>query len=286
MDITQINIKVKDGYNLVATLREPLKYKKRVFVQIHCGTGIPQKLYANFAKYLTENGFTTLTFDYRGIGKSKPASLKNFDAKIRDWGQKDMVGVFDWVIDNFPDYKKVIVAHSLGGQMVGLMRNNNKINQLYLIASSTGYWRDMNSPYKWILPPIWFLFIPLSIKIYGFANAKKIKQGENLPKGVALEWRNWCINPTYFENEFDKTLSPLYFNKLKAPIKSIQILDDPIANEVTIGKLLDYYSNAKITKEKINPRDLGARKIGHVGYFSRKFKNTLWSNLVKDINNN
>ncbi len=278
-----LNIPAKDGYNLSAILREP-EIKRKGIIQIHCGTGIPQKLYSNFAVYLTKKGFTTLTFDYRGIGDSKPKKLKGFDATIRDWGRKDMTGVFNWVLDNYPDEKKIIIGHSMGGQMVGLMENNDKVDHLFLIASSTGYWQDMSKPYKWMLPPIWFLFIPVSTFFLGYARTKKINLGENLPKGVALEWRKWCINPRYFEEEFEKTLNPIYFDQIKVPLKSIQITDDPIANHITANKLLKYYKNAKVSIDKISPSDFGMEKIGHFGYFSRKFKNTLWNKLVLEIN--
>ncbi len=283
MTETTISIPAKDGYKLSAILRKPETGIKG-FIQIHCGTGIPQKLYANFAKFLSNNGYITLTFDYRGIGQSRPKSLKGFEAFIRDWGQKDMVGVLNWALDNFPDEKKIVIAHSMGGQMIGLMENNNQIDQLFLIASSTGYWKDMSKPFRWMLPPFWFLYIPASIAVYGYANAKKIKQGEDLPKGVAEEWQKWCIHRDYFETEFGKTLKPLYFNQIEIPIKSIQIADDPIANETTCNKLLNYFYNAPKTIEKVRPKDLSVKKIGHAGFFSRKFKATLWNNLLNDIN--
>ena len=283
MTETNLTIPAKDGYDLSAVLRKPEKGSKG-FIQIHCGTGIPQKLYANFAKFLTQNGYITLTFDYRGIGKSRPKSLKGFEAFIRDWGQKDMVGVLNWAIDNLPDEKKIIIVHSMGGQMVGLMENNDQIDQLVLIASSTGYWKDMSKPFRYLLPPFWFLYIPMSIAIHGYANAKKIRQGEDLPKGVAEEWQKWCINPNYFETEFGKTLKPLYFDQIEIPIKSIQVADDPIANEITCNKLLSYYTNATTKVQQIKPQDLGVSKIGHAGFFSRKFKDSLWKDLLGDIN--
>lgn len=280
---TSLNIPAKDGFQLSAVLREP-KPKSKGFVQLHCGTGIPQTLYANFAKYLSVNGYTTLTFDYRGIGGSRPKSLKGFEAYIRDWGQKDMVGVLDWVHENYPKQRKIVVAHSMGGQMIGLMENNHRIEELFLIASSTGYWRDMSTPFRWLLPPFWFLYIPSSIALFGYVPAKNIGQGEDLPKGVAQEWKHWCVHPDYFESEFGKTLQPLYFDQLRIPLKSIQISDDPIANTITSNKLLDYFVNAPITIEQVKPSDVGVERIGHAGFFSRRFESTLWAKLLNDIN--
>ena len=279
MKTQQLRISATDGYQLAAIVREPESEPKGV-VQFHGGTGIPQTFYGNLAAYLTENGYVTITFDYRGIGSSKPPSLKGFEATTRDWGQLDMTGVFDWVLHTYPTKKKIVIGHSMGGQLVGLMPNSDKIDQLFLIASATGYWKDMSSPLKWLLPSIWYFFIPLTTAVYGYAHAKKIRQGENLPKGVALEWRKWCINPTYFEPDFGKTLHPLYYDQVKISLTSIQLADDPIANQVTATKILTYYSHAQLTIDRIVPSEIGVAKIGHMGYFSRRMKDKLWVKLL------
>ena len=284
MEAQKIWIPARDGFNLSATLYTPDSPSKG-FVQIHSGTGIPQNLYANFASFLASNGFTALTFDYRGIAESAPKALNKFKARISDWGKLDMPGVLDWAKKNFPSQKKIIAAHSMGGQMVGLMDNHKDIDQLYLIASSTGYWKDMSSPYKLFPAFAWYFLIPLQTRLYGYVNAKKVKQGENIPKGVALQWRKWCTHPEYFEPDFETSLCPVFFDKITTPIKSIQIQDDPLANKITANKLLKYFKKAEIEIEEINPEDHGVQKIGHVGFFSRKFKNTLWKNLVNEMKN-
>ncbi len=282
MKVAHIRIPARDGYNLSAKLYEP-KTPSLGVVQIHCGTGIPQKLYANFAAFIAQQGFTALTFDYRGVAESAPQDLGQFNDPLSDWGKMDMAGVFDWVLDNFPNQKKIVIAHSMGGQLLGLMDNHKYIDQIFLIASSTGYWKDMDHPYKWFPAFFWYVLVPIHIKVYGYVNAKKIRQGENLPRGVALQWRKWCVHPNYFEQDFGKELSPLFFENITAPIKAIQIQDDPLANSVTCSKLLKYYSNAKIELEEIHPQQYGVPKIGHTGLFSRKFKNTLWTKIVGEI---
>lgn len=282
MKIKELKISAADGYQLTATLREPIIKRKGV-VQIHCGGGLAQHLYANFATYLTQQGYVTITFDYRGIGKSRPAALKGFKAYIKDWGTLDMVGVFNWVIKNYPDDKKIIIAHSMGGQIIGLMENNNQIDQLFLIASSTGYWKDMSRPYRWILPPLWIILIPIQTFIFGYAKVKKLNLGEDLPKGVALNWWKWSQNKNYFEDDLKKIQKSCYYDQIKIPLTSIQITDDPIANEKTANNLLAYYNKAIIKVHKITPAEMGVSKIGHFGFFSRKFKHTLWNDLLLEI---
>ena len=280
-----IFIEARDGFKLSSIIRRPNSKIKGV-IQINCGTGIPQNLYFNLANYLTESGYVTVTYDYRGIGNSKPASLKGFQANLEDWGRLDMTSVFDWIDNEFPSERKIIIGHSMGGQLAGLMDNYKKIDTLILIASSTGYWKDMSNPFKWLMPPLWFLLIPSMVAVYGYANAKIIGQGENLPKGVALQWRDWCINPNYFDDYFKKSNTKLFYDKFQIPIKSILIEDDPIANKITANKLIGYYKNAKIEVEEINPQKMGVKKIGHAGFFSRKFKDRLWNKLIEDIEKN
>ena len=84
-----ILIQARDGYALSATIRRPVTEIKGV-IQINCGTGIPQNLYSNLASYLTDCGYVTVTYDYRGIGNSKPDSLKGFQANLEDWGILDL----------------------------------------------------------------------------------------------------------------------------------------------------------------------------------------------------
>ena len=69
----------------------------------------------------------------------------------------------------------------------------------------TKYWL-FRTTYRRLMPPLWFLLIPSMVAVYGYANAKIIGQGENLPKGVALQWRDWCINPNYFDDYFKKSI--------------------------------------------------------------------------------
>jgi predicted alpha/beta hydrolase len=98
-----------------------------------------------------------------------------------------------------------------------------------------------------------------------------------------LQFRKWCINPNYFIPDFAERKINLYFDQITIPFKAIQITDDPIANPITFNKILAYYKNAPITIEKISPASVGVKKIGHSGFFSRKFKDTLWKNLLKDL---
>lgn len=271
----EIEIIADDGLILSGMLREPIE-NPIGFVQINSGTGIPQSFYSHFASYLTGKGYVTLTFDYRGIGKSKPPKLRGFKATNFEWGELDMTAVLDWGIDNFPNLEKIVIGHSIGGQLIGTMKNADKIDKTFIIASGTGFWKDMpRGLLKMLMPILWYLYIPLTTTLCGYGAAKKIKQGENLPKGVALQWRKWCTSEDYWESDFNNLTNAKSFDKLSGNLISISFTDDKIISEKANKDLLNYYKNVSKEIKIISPTEAGISHIGHFGFFSRKSKK-LW----------
>ena len=280
MRTTELELEATDGHPLSATLREPRGVRKGV-VQIQGGVGIAQSFYAALASFLVEHQYAVLTFDYRGIGRSKPERLKGYDATIIDWGEKDMTSVFDWLIARFPDDKKIVLGHSIGGQMVGLMRNSDQIDQLIFVSASTGYWKNMSSPAKWGAAFAWYGYVPIVVSLLGYANSRQIRWGEDLPKGVALQWRRWCVHDNYFES--DAALMDLSrFKQLSTRLYCIYCADDPVANDLTVSNLLEHYPHTKVNLRKVYPHEVGLKKIGHSGYFQEECR-SLWEELLETI---
>jgi predicted alpha/beta hydrolase len=78
---TKLEIITDDAIKLGATyFTDPQKSAKRAIMTAGA-TAVPQRFYADFAKYLAAHDCAVLTFDYRGVGDSRPNSgLKNFQA--------------------------------------------------------------------------------------------------------------------------------------------------------------------------------------------------------------
>ena len=84
-----------DGLSLAATVYGAPG--NGTVVLVNAATGVPRQFYRRFAVYLQQHGWTAVTYDYRGIGGSRPASLRNFDASMRDWAFLDMTAMVDWI---------------------------------------------------------------------------------------------------------------------------------------------------------------------------------------------
>ena len=108
-----------DGRGLAARLHAPAG-EARASVVIHGATATPRRYYDRFARWLAAKGFRVLTYDYRGVGGSRRASLRDDDATARDWAERDAVAAVRRLREDFPDAPILMVGHSFGGQSLGL----------------------------------------------------------------------------------------------------------------------------------------------------------------------
>jgi predicted alpha/beta hydrolase len=276
---TAVQIPSRDGFLLGALLMETEGEAKGV-VQLSGGTGIKKEFYFHFASYLCDNNYHVLIFDYRGIGSSRPSSLRGFKALNHEWGQKDMPAVLDWLDEKFPRQKKYLIGHSAGGQQIGFMDNHQKLSKGLLISTSTGYWYWLSSPYKYLTLFIWRVLAPLTTSTVGYLPSSWFGLGEDLPKGVANEWRSWCLNKRYFGKYLGNRIPTHYFNQVKMPLHFLYPEDDTIATERTVESMRSFYSQAATSIERVLLKDHGMKQIGHLGFFSRKSKEQLWGKAL------
>ena len=67
-----VTFPARDGFRLSGDWFEPVGPSRAVAV-IAGAMGVRRRFYRAFAAFLAENGIATLTFDYRGIGGSRPS---------------------------------------------------------------------------------------------------------------------------------------------------------------------------------------------------------------------
>jgi predicted alpha/beta hydrolase len=84
-------------------------------VLLHPATGVPKRYYESFARYLANSGLSVLTYDYRGIGRSRPASLRGYNVSMSDWIDHDVPAVTAWARSRFPLLPLLADGHSIGG---------------------------------------------------------------------------------------------------------------------------------------------------------------------------
>jgi predicted alpha/beta hydrolase len=266
-------IAARDGYQLAATVFAPAAAPSRA-VLINSATAVPRKIYRGFASYLAEQGCAVVSYDYRGTGGSRPASLRGFKVRMRDWAALDVAGAIDHMRTVWPKLPLAVVGHSFGGQAVGLAPNNREISRALFVAAQAGYWRLFYSPEKYrVYAMLRFIGSPVA-RTLGYVPGR-LGIGEDLPGGVFLEWTDWVMKPRYFFD--DATLGALEnIPRYRGPLRAICLTDDPWATPPAVDLLCSGFTGSVAERVDIRPADIGAAKIGHFGFFRPEHGPRLW----------
>jgi predicted alpha/beta hydrolase len=272
------SIAARDGYQLAATVFTPTATPICAAL-INSATAVPRKIYRSFATYLAEQGCTVLTYDYRGIGGSRPASLRGFQVRMRDWAALDVAGAIDHMRAVWPKLPLAAVGHSFGGQAVGLAPNNNEISRTLFVAAQAGYWRLFHSPEKYrVYAMLRFIGSPIA-RTLGYVPGK-LGTGEDLPRDVFLEWTSWVTRPRYFFD--DPTLTALEnFPRYRGALRAICLTDDPWATPAAVDLLCSGFAGTTAERVDIHPADVGTAKLGHFGFFRPEHGDALWRNAAE-----
>ena len=169
-----------DGYRLTA-YRYRAEAPEGVII-VAGATGVPQGFYRQFALFASLGGYDVVTFDYRGIGQSAPATLKGFDVDFRDWARKDLKALVDLIsTENLPAY---IVGHSYGGHALGLMDKHHLIDAAYFLGVGADWhgWMPMAERMRVLF--MWHVMAPAITRIQGYLGWSLLGMGEDLPLGV------------------------------------------------------------------------------------------------------
>jgi predicted alpha/beta hydrolase len=133
----------------------------RNVVIIAPATSVKAEYYHRFAGFLFENGSDVVTFDYRGIGASRPPDMRAVEASYVDWGRRDLEAVLRYVAEHYPGQPIDVVAHSIGGFAVGLAPSSHLVRRVLTVGAQFAYWKDY-APHKRLQMVLrWHLFMPL-----------------------------------------------------------------------------------------------------------------------------
>ena len=278
MDKTEdIALHATDGYPLRAKRYAPCG--RRIGHLIVAGaTAVPQGFYARFAATAAARGHEVWTLDYRGVGLSAPPSLRGFRMSYLDWAQLDLAALVDLVAAR-GDAPLRMVGHSYGGHALGLLPNHPQVQRLVTFATGAG-WHGWMPPLERLrVHALWRVIGPLLVHTRGYLAWSALGLGEDLPRDVFYQWRRWCSRPRYFfEDPALPDLAPR-FAAVRTPIRAVNAVDDKWATPASRDAFMTAYSGAPVERITLEPRTLGLREIGHMGYF-RSQAAPLWDEAL------
>jgi predicted alpha/beta hydrolase len=263
-DGDHVALTAADGYPIAAS-----HYAASGWTRAHivvAGTiGVPQRFYRHFAKFAAAAGFSALTFDYRGVARSAPASLDGFRMDYFDWGRLDLAAAVCAM--SRPDVPLYIVGHSFGGHGLGLLPEQERVAAMATFGTGAGWhgWMKVGERIKALA--MWHLLAPLITRWKGHLAWSSLGMGEDVPLDVYRRWKRWCQLPRYFFDDPSVRYVARRFARVHVPLLALNATDDRWSPPASRDAFIAGYRNAACETVDVEPAAFGLESIGSMGYF-------------------
>lgn len=264
-----------DDYQLTATRYHAERPNAQLLIA--GATGVPQGFYRRFAEHAAARGFDTMTLDYRGVGQSKPASLRGFDMDYLDWAHLDLAAAVDQ--HRHAERPLFMIGHSFGGHAFGLLPNHAEVSGFYTFGTGAGWHGWMPKAEQVRVLAMWRVIGPLITRYKGYLAWSTLGMGEDLPLGVYRQWKRWCRFPRYFFDDPQMAGLAERFAKVKTPMVALNTLDDLWAPPASRDAFMAAYVNAPYQARTLDSQAEGLGDVGHMGYF-RPAAQRLWDETL------
>ncbi len=252
-------IPARDGHLLGATI---IGSGPRVAV-VNSATAVPRGYYRAYAEALAAVGWTVVTYDYRGIGDSRPSRLRGFTASAADWVLQDMAGVVDHATAQLGFERVVLVGHSIGGQLAGLLDRSDRVSGMITVSAQSGHWRLQGRGQRLPVALHTHLTLPLLARTLGYVPWSRFSSAEDLPRDAALQWSRWCRDQRYLMS--DRSLPLDRYATFTAPVLAYSVDDDPWGTARSVDAMMSAYPD--VQRRHLRPAEHGLARLGHFGFF-------------------
>lgn len=277
-------VQAADGFGIGAFAWRHLDAERRTppAVIINPATSVRCHYYFRFAAFLFREGFDVICYDYRGIGESRPATLRGFRAGWIDWGHLDFEAILQHAARAHPGQPVHVVGHSIGGFLIGLAGSSHRIARAFTVGAQFAYWRDYAPALRRRLVAKWHVAMPLLTLLCGYFPGRRLGWLEDTPKGVV---RDWALSRRRLEDTWhgraaaralDRRALVQRFAAVTAPMLAVGLTDDEFGTVPAIERALAYFTQSPRLHLRISPQAIGAPAIGHFGFFHSRFEPTLW----------
>lgn len=265
-----------DGRELHGTVFDVAPGTRRLgTVVIGCATAVKANYYHRYATFLAANGFTAITFDYRGIGESRNGSLSGQKIRWYNWGSLDIDAVLVWALERSDGLPVNFVGHSFGGFGVGLAEHAAGLSRILTVGAQHAYWRDLRPRHQIGHFARAAAMLPL-VTVMGYFPAKRLRLMEDLPSGVALDWARSRKDFTRAATGSERESLRAHQSAVTAPILALAPNDDPYATISAMKRAVSSTPNSASRVIHLLPADYGESKLGHFALFHSRHKETFW----------
>lgn len=243
-------------------------------VVVNGATGVLRKFYKAYAEFLQAQGFTVFTYDYRGIGDSHEKHPESNIFSMMHWGEYDMDAAVDWFKAQHPELKILGMGHSIGGQLLGVMPDNNRYQGFLNIAAQQIYWKNWIKKDQPLSLFFFFVLLPIFYKV-GAGLPRWVLGAEYLPREVIRDWSRFGRKP-YYTNSQGQKIEQGFLN-FTGKMRFYAMADDKrFAPPSCVKVLQSLFKNADTDMHIIHPSEVKMKAIDHFGFFKKSMNKGKW----------
>jgi len=286
-----LELRTADGVRLAARVYEPVGAAARAVALVAPATGVPQRFYRPFARWLSERGYAVLTLDYRGLAESRCPGGSTADASMRDWMLRDLPAALQAAQRRARDGGRRLpllwVGHSLGGHALALLDGIETLDAAVCVGSQLpAAHRWPAGRHRWGAQAFFKAWLPFWVGLTGRLPATALGGGLSLPGPAALDWSRWGQLPNYFLS--DPTLQAQRRTQRFRGVAQFWCVSDDFVfgPEPAVQALVDAFagSDGQADLLRVTPQELGLDKLGHFGAFQPRLgEPQLWPQLLARI---
>ena len=280
--MTPVRFQALDGLELGGALfTPPGGGEPAVVALLATGGGIDFIRYHHFLEYLAANGIPAFGFDYRGIGASRPATLRNFHAGFEDWSEFDCGGAIAMLQRRFPRSAIAGIGHSIGGLLLAGAPNAAMLRRVIFVCPHSGYCGDYLPKWRLLMTLVWHVLAPGIARMVGYFPARLFRLGNDLPARVTMQWgsRTTPELNTDVQGDPDGRFAAVFrrTTSFAGPAMIVVMPNDGFATEAGIQRLLASMPRLHSVRMPMIAAGTDPRIQGHWGFFRRRARQACWS---------
>ena len=283
--IESVEIHTTDGHALRATVREPRRGERFRGVAVLAHAMFARRSEwekAGFAGALSDRGWRTIAFDFRGHGDSGKSASAGADWTYDDLVLRDLPAVTLGARARAKGKKVIVVGHSLGGHvaMAALATGRIDIDGLALVASNVWLPETESSRVRWMAKVALTRAIEEVRLRRGFFPARALRQGsdDEASSYMAALWR---IVRGFWGSEDGRIDYWEAARSVRTPLFALASDGDPINAHVDCAARFALRAAGTVTFDRLASSDDGSPPPGHMEMVTTAKCASSWGRLER-----
>ena len=226
--------------------------------------GMPARHYLPLAQALAELGVAVVLHEWRGVGSSSRRAGRRCDWGYRALLQDDLPAALAAVRTRWPQARRWVGGHSLGGQL-GLLHASGHPHAYagaLLVASGAPYWRCFR--WRWVVGAA-YVAAPWLAAVCGYLPGRRIGFGGNEARALIADWARSGRSGGYAAagcgDDFVQQLAALVL-----PVLGLRLQHDWLVPPASLDWLLGKLPPASVARQVITAPELGTDRADHFGW--------------------